>query len=129
MAIPRKSTKRLGKEAKELYKNVIDYLKRINKYDEIDHSLIILFADTYDLYLRNKAVVDKEGAFLTRQNGNKYLHPAYTVMQQAIKSMKSLAGALGIGAEARNRIGIESTDQDDEFMEFLKKYQDDDDDE
>ena len=129
MAIPRKSTKRLGKEAKELYKNVVDYLKRINKYDEIDHSLIILFADTYDLYLRNKAVVDKEGAFLTRQNGNKYLHPAYTVMQQAIKSMKSLAGALGIGAEARNRIGIENTGQDDEFIAFLKEYQDDDDDE
>ena len=129
MAIPRKSTKRLGKEAKELYKNVIDYLKRINKYDEIDHSLIILFADTYDLYLRNKAVVDKEGAFLIRQNGNKYLHPAYTVMQQAIKSMKSLAGALGIGAEARNKIGIETINEDDEFMAFLKKYQDDDDDE
>ena len=121
MEIPKKPIKQLSKQGKELYNNITEYLKKINKYDEIDHSLIILMADTYDLYLKNKAVVDVEGAFLERQNGNKYLHPAYTVMQQAIKSIKSLAGALGIGAEARNKMGVEPRQEEDEFLKFLKE--------
>lgn len=126
MAIPKKPIKQLSKQGKELYNNITEYLKKINKYDEIDHSLIILMADTYDLYLKNKAVVDVEGAFLERQNGNKYLHPAYTVMQQAIKSIKSLAGALGIGAEARNKMGVEARQEEDEFLKFLKENEIDD---
>ena len=46
-------------------------------------------------------------------------------MQQAVKSMKSLAGALGIGAEARNKLGIEDTGEDDEFIRFMREWDDD----
>ena len=125
MPVSKKSLQKLSRSAKKLYFEVTNYLKKIEKYDEIDHSLIILFADTYDLYLKNKKIVDEEGAVLTRQNGNKYLHPAYIVMQQAVKSMKSLAGALGIGAEARNKLRIDSSINDDEFLEFLKGHDED----
>ena len=116
---------KLSRKAKKLYNQVVEYLKKIDKYAEIDQSIITLFADTYDLYLKNKKIVDEEGAVLTRQNGNKYLHPAYIVMQQAVKSMKSLAGALGIGAEARNKLGIEDTGEDDEFIRFMREWDDD----
>ena len=118
---------KLGKVGKRKFKEIVEYLKSVGIYHKIDENLIILFAKSFEDYIRYAELLEKEGHALISDKGNKILNPTYTLLKNAQQNIKDLAKLLGIGEYSRKRIGIEIQEED-EFIKFLKEFQDDDDD-
>ena len=109
----------LDKLARAKYDEIVAYLKKIGKYETIDNTLVERYARAYTLYLKHYAIILKEGAVIESDKGNKYIHPANMIMQQAQNTMDKLEKQLGIGAYSRNRLAIQEQEVD-EFLEFLQ---------
>ena len=109
----------MDKYAKAKYDEIVAYLKKVNKYENVDNVLIERYARAYSLYIRHYAIIIREGAVIESDKGNKYIHPANMIMQQASNTMEKLEKQLGIGAYSRNRLAIQEQEVD-EFLEFLK---------
>ena len=109
----------MDKYAKAKYDEIVTYLKKVGKYETVDNVLIERYARAYTLYLKHYAIILKEGAVLESDKGNKYIHPANMIMQQAQNTMDKLEKQLGIGAYSRNRLAIQEQETD-EFLEFLQ---------
>ncbi len=119
---------KLGKVGKRKFKEIVEYLKSVGIYHKIDENLIILFAKSFEDYIRYAELLEKEGHALISDKGNKILNPTYTLLKNAQQNVKDLSKLLGIGEYSRKRIGIE-VNEEDEFIKFLKEFQDDDEDE
>ena len=112
---------KLGEIGKKKFKEVVKYLKNAGIYHKIDDNLIFLFAKLFEDFLKYDEKIQKEGAVVVSDKGNYYANPNYTYYKNALQNLKEIAKLLGIGAYARQKLGIESFEKKDEFMEFLKK--------
>jgi len=110
----------LGKDAKKVFKAIVEYLKENNKFENIDTLLIEQFAVAYESYRNNYEILKAEGEVLRSDKGNAYIHPAKSAMAQATNTMQSLAKSLGIGEYNRKLAGFDKVVEEDEFVEFLK---------
>ena len=112
---------KLGKLGKMKFNEVVEYLKSTGKYAEIDNTIIEVFAKAYEDYIKYSAIIDKEGAVVVSDSGNKYANPNYTFFKNAQNVLKEFSKILGIGSYNRDKLGIELQQEEDEFLKFLRE--------
>ena len=108
-----------SKEKTAFKKQITEYLKHQNKYNDVDEKLIQLFIDELSLCNDLAETLKSEGQFLTATNGMKYTHPAVKVRNLASKNVLAVAKLLGITPMARK---LADMNTDERQLDKYSKY-------
>lgn len=78
-----------------------------DNYSPVDEPLVVMYAKSYQRYLKLEAVVDAEGETLVSpKTGGEYMNPSFSALQAVISNMSKLGDKLGLSISSRKRLNI-----------------------
>lgn len=80
-------------------------LKLNGTYQELDQSLLLFYAISYQKYINAVVKSGQLDDLTMNETGDEKVHPYFTVAEKSFNHMTKIATALGLGV--RNRIGLE----------------------
>ena len=96
-------------------------------YNKIDEPMIIVYAKSYEYFIKLSRDVDSEGiALMSSKTGSFYSSPKFNAWLAVGKNIASIGEKLGITIAARKRIGIQlgADDKTASLFDFVDKMQD-----
>ena len=78
-----------------------------DNYSPVDEPLVVMYAKSYQRYLKLEAIVDEEGeVVISPKTGGTYMNPNFSALQAVISNMAKLGDKLGLSIASRKRIGL-----------------------
>ncbi|MGM0214286.1 phage terminase small subunit P27 family [Enterococcus sp. AZ109] len=97
----------LPASAKSEWARLLPVMKKDYPLSETDYGLLISYCLSFSRMKTAEGEIRKFGTFITNtKTGTKRANPAVAVQSQAMKDLKSSAGALGMTLEARSRLAL-----------------------
>lgn len=91
-------------------------------YNKIDEPMIVVYAKSYEYFIKLSKEVDEEGiSLVSPKTGSQYSSPKFNAWLAVGKNIASIGEKLGITVSARKRIGIElgAKDKTDSLFDFV----------
>lgn len=95
----------LNKVGMAEYERVTNLLIKQGTYEEVDRSLVLAYAISYQKYIFSTVASGKQDDTTMDSYGNLKLHPYFQVAKESFNQMEKISKLLGIGA--RSRVGLE----------------------
>jgi len=105
----------LDAEGKKAWRRVVRQLKAMGLYTEIDRDALMLYSDSYSLWLKASRRLRKDGILTKGALGAPKLHPAVLVADKAFQRMKAMISAFGMTPADRVGLAGEEKEEVDEF--------------
>lgn len=107
--------------ALEEYKRVISEAEKINIYDNLDKSTLIMYADTYGRYIEAVTELSKNGSVIV-ENEKSVVSPWVAIADKLMSQIQRLSSKLGLAATDRLRlvVPIKEEKKMNKFMEFVE---------
>jgi len=91
-------------------------------YNKIDEPMIVVYAKSYEYFIKLSKEVDEEGiSLISPKTGSQYSSPKFNAWLAVGKNIASIGEKLGITVSARKRIGIElgAKDRTESLFDFV----------
>lgn len=91
-------------------------------YNKVDEPVIIVYAKSYEYFIKLSRDVDMEGiSLVSEKTGSLYASPNFNAWLAVGKNIATIGGQIGITAAARKRIGIKlgAEDKTDSLFDFV----------
>ena len=112
-----------GDVARRVWRETEPQLRdRLNLLD-IDHRILVLYANCWQLLTECQEVLRREGRYITMETGYVSRHPAAVDEKNAIAQIRQLAAELGMTPKAGKRVKVRSGDGD-ALKGFLQRQPD-----
>lgn len=114
----------LNSTGKNEWKRIVPLLKSL-PIANLDKSLLGAYCQQYSIFVKASKAVNKEGLTITEigSNGQELIkkNPNVTILNQAGKEMKSIAGSMGMTLDSRMRLVApkQNNEETDAFAKFL----------
>lgn len=112
----------LSADAKQEFYRVVNACKRLGTLDELDLSVLAIYADAYDNYCRLTKIIAETGPVIVKRRvtgvREVYNNPAVTTQAEYVHRIMQCSIKLGLAVTDRMRIEVPKDDDIDEFSQF-----------